>query len=107
MTREDVIREIYDALRRVNELRRPDDHLACAEETVLFGPGGGLDSLGLISLVMDVEQAVNARAGATLTLADERALALRYNPFRNVRSLADRVIELLREEGICPTDPSS
>jgi acyl carrier protein len=107
MERDDVVREIYEAIRRANELREPDDLLDCSEHTPLFGPGGGLDSLGLVSLILDVEEGVNARAGTRIVLADERAMAERRNPFRDTRSLADFVMRRLEEEGACPTGPSS
>jgi acyl carrier protein len=105
MDREAVLREIYDAIRRVNELREPGDRLACAEDTVLYGPGGALDSLGLVSLLLDVEEAVNARSGQSLVLADEHAMAQRRNPFRDVGSLADYVTARLDAGSACKTAP--
>jgi len=96
--RDSVIREIYRALSRINELRDPDDRIACAEETVLYGSGGALDSLGLVSLILDVELAINEQTGGSLVLADAQAMAQRRNPFRDVRSLADYVMSRLGEE---------
>ena len=93
--RDVVVREIYQAIGRINELRDPGDRIACSEETVLYGSGGALDSLGLVSLILDVEQAVNERAGTSLVLADEQAMSQRRNPFRDVRSLADYVMSRL------------
>jgi acyl carrier protein len=91
-----ITREIYQAIGRINELRDPDHRITCTEETVLYGSGGALDSLGLVSLILDVEQAVNERSGASLVLADAQAMAQRHNPFRDVRSLADYVVSRLR-----------
>ena len=96
--RDVVVSEIYQAIGGINELRDPGDRIACSEETVLYGSGGALDSLGLVSLILDVEQAVNERSGTSLVLADARAMAQRQNPFRDVRSLADYVISRLGAE---------
>ena len=93
-----VVREIYQAISRINELRDPDHRIVCAEETVLYGPGGALDSLGLVSLILDVEQTVNEKSDTNLVLADAQAMAQRHNPFRDVQSLADYVISRLRAE---------
>ena len=41
-----------------------DDQIACEEETVLYGQAGRLDSLNLVSLILDVEEAVNERTGS-------------------------------------------
>ncbi len=103
MERESVVREIYAAIRQANELRDPNDRLACAEDTVLYGHGGSLDSLGLVSLIMDVEAAVNDHFGVQLVLADQRAMMEKRNPFRDVRSLADYVLVRLKETQPCPT----
>jgi acyl carrier protein len=107
MNRQDVVRTIYDAIGRINELREPGRRLACAEDTVLYGADGGLDSLNLVALILDVEEAVNAETGGPLVLADERALATRRNPFGDVRSLADHVMARLQEVGACQAPPSS
>jgi hypothetical protein len=104
MNRDDVVRDVYAAVQSVNELRPPSEPLACAEETILFGPGGGLDSLGLVSMILEVEEAVNRRYGTNLVLADEHAMGRKRNPFRDVRSLADYIMDRLREAQACPTD---
>ena len=97
MQREDVIREIYGALRRANAMRGADAQLACAEDTALYGRSGGLTSLDFVALILDIEEAVNAQSGAGVVLADERAMSLRHNPFRDVGSLADHVMARLGE----------
>jgi acyl carrier protein len=97
MNRDDVVQCIYDAVVRINELREPDRHLVASEETHLYGAAGGLDSLNLVSLIMDVEEAINDRTGAGIVLADERAMSQKRNPFRDVRSLADYVMGRLQE----------
>src|SRR5579864_5154306 len=101
MKHDEIVKQIFDAIRRMNELREPQEQLVCAEETALFGPGGSLDSLGLVSLILDVEEEVNAKMGTHLILADERAVSLKRNPFRDVRSLADYVVARLEEGGAC------
>jgi hypothetical protein len=107
VNRADVIRDIYLAMDNANELLDADYRLRHDEETVLFGPGGGLDSLGLVSLILDVEAAVNGREGTALVLADARAVSRHRNPFRTVRSLAEFVMSRLEEVRPCPSALSS
>jgi acyl carrier protein len=106
VNRENVIRDIYLAMDRANELLDADRRFTHDEETVLFGPEAGLDSLGLVSLILDVELAVNEREGTALILADERAVSRHRNPFRNVGALADFVVARLEEVRICSGAPS-
>lgn len=107
MKRDEVVEVIYEAIHRANELREPDDQIPCAEAVVLYGSEGYLDSLNLVSLILDVEQMVNERTDSQIVLADERAVAMRRNPFRDVSSLAEHVINRLEETQACPNPPSS
>lgn len=57
-------------------------------ETRLFGEGGLLDSMALVSLVIAVEQAIEEQHGVTVALADEKALSQSSSPYRTIGSLA-------------------
>jgi len=57
-------------------------------DTPLFGEGGLLDSMGLVSLVIAVEQAIEERFDARVSLADEKALSQTNSPYRSIGSLA-------------------
>lgn len=104
--RSEVVREIFEAIRRANELRAPEEQLAYAEETCLYGSEGGLDSLGLVSLVVDLEELINTRSGIRVVIASEHALSQNRSPFHDVASLADYVTNRLLELGQCPPNPS-
>lgn len=56
--------------------------------TALFGRDGCLDSLGLVSLVVGLEQALQDELNLNVSLADEKALSQRQSPYRTVGSLA-------------------
>jgi len=98
MERANILEVIYQTIERVNVLREPEAQLVCAEETPLYGTEGSLDSLGLVSLILDVEEAINLQTGRQLVLADERAMAQKRSPFRHVRSLADYILTRLEED---------
>jgi acyl carrier protein len=63
----------------------------------LFGGDGPLDSLGLVGLSIEIEEAF-ALKGCHITLSDERALSQRRSPFRDVRSLVDYIETLLHTQ---------
>lgn len=67
-------------------------------DAVLIGPGGLLDSLGLVALVIAVENLIADTYGVRLTLADERALSQQRSPFRTVRRLAEYAATRLAAE---------
>jgi D-alanine--poly(phosphoribitol) ligase subunit 2 len=67
-------------------------------ETVLFGNQGILDSLGLVNLVVAVEQAIEDHFSVSISLADSRAMSQSRSPFRTIGSLADYAKSLIQEE---------
>jgi acyl carrier protein len=67
------------------------------DTTVLFGQNGVLDSMGLVSAVVAVEQAIEDRYGATVSLADARAMSQKSSPYRTIGSLADYALGLMQE----------
>jgi len=72
-------------------------------DSPLFGEDGVLDSIGLVSIVVELEQRLSDRAGREVSLMNDRALSRTKSPFRTVRSLAEYAEEQLgvsgREEG--------
>ena len=65
--------------------------------TVLYGEKGKLDSLGLVNLIVAVEQKIQDEFGLTITLATERAMSQENSPFRSVQSLLNYTTLLLEE----------
>jgi hypothetical protein len=102
MGRDNIVQAIFAAIRRANQLRGPNEQLTCEATTRLYGLRGSLDSLGLVSLILDVEEAIKVETGRYLVLADDRALSLNSNPFRDVNSLTDYVLSRLEDADPCP-----
>jgi acyl carrier protein len=93
--REKVLQAIYGAVDELNDTLPAERKLAKTPETVLFGKGGKLDSLGLVNLIVATEQRIEEAFGVAVTLADERAMSQQHSPFRTIGSLADYAITLL------------
>ena len=70
------------------------------ESTELFGRDGILDSMGLVNLVVALEEVIQERYGVAITLADERAMSRSKSPFQTISSLDEHIKGLLREEGV-------
>ena len=67
-------------------------------ETALFGAKGLFDSVGLVSLVVAVEQTIEDELDVSISLVDERAMAQESSPFRTVASLAAYAAKLVAEQ---------
>lgn len=73
-----------------------DIDLSKGEDTRLFGgTEGALDSLGLVSLVVKIEEDIEDQLDITITLTDERAMSRRTSPFARVKYLVDYIDELI------------
>jgi acyl carrier protein len=88
---------VLTALETINEERDADDKLVVTPNTRLFGADAELDSLALVSVIVDVEEAVSSASGRTVALTDDRAMSREVSPFTDVQALTAYVVELLSE----------
>jgi hypothetical protein len=56
-----------------------------------------LDSLGVVQLIVEVEQRVEQAHGISVTLANDKAMSQKNSPFRTVGVLADHVVTTAQE----------
>lgn len=96
MTNDDIQRIIFDAIEMANNAREDDKQIPVSAETKLYGTGGQLDSMGLVSFLVDIEESFQDD-DINISLSDERAMSQSNSPFRNVRSLTDYIASLIKE----------
>ena len=92
-----VLEIVYRAIDEINPGLPGERRLKKAPETALFGRAGALDSLGLVNLIVAVEQAVEDELGVSVALADEKAMSQSASPFRTVGTLAEYVRRQIAE----------
>lgn len=92
MNTDEVRAVVLDCIVRLNELREGDSKLATGGDAPLFGDGSPLDSMGLVTLTMDVEDAL-ADQGVEVSLSDSRAMSRKQSPFRTVATLVQFIEE--------------
>lgn len=68
-------------------------------DTRLYGGREGtLDSVALVSLIVDLEDRIASEFGRDVVLADEKAMSQAISPFRRVSTLAAHITRLLGEQ---------
>ncbi len=67
--------------------------------TRLLGPQSVLDSLGLVTLIVEVEDRLESAHGVSVTLADDRAMSQTRSPFVTVQALSEYVISIVAHGG--------
>ena len=85
------------AIEELNEDLDYESLQEVADDTPLFGGVDGIDSLSLVSLIVDLEKEVEHTLGKRVTLADERAMSMRNSPYRTAGALADFIVARIEE----------
>lgn len=88
---------IYKALAALNQERSAEEQIVISADTCLFGVGSVLDSLSLVSVIVDLETMVSDQFGKPVSLTDDRAMSCEPVPFTNVAALKSYLLELLAE----------
>jgi acyl carrier protein len=94
---DDLTRLIEESAREIAEERGADLPGDFGSETKLFGSHGVFDSMGLVTLIVAVEESISEKFGVEVTLADERAMSQKRSPFLTISSLSAYARELIDE----------
>jgi hypothetical protein len=99
MLNKDAIQAIIlQALNNVNDERNLEERFAAGLDTRLFGVDAVLDSLSLVSVIVDVEGVVSDQVGRDICLTDDRAMSQQISPFTDVKALTAYIELLLSEQ---------
>ncbi len=93
----EVASAVYHAIDELNAQLDGAGQLVKSQDTILAGNSGKLDSLGLVNLIVGVEEQIEERTGVLLSLADAQALAQETSPFETVGTLIEYVTAVLSE----------
>jgi len=95
--KERITKLILDILEEMVDSGQIELETAIKSDMELYGESGDLDSMGLVSLVLTLEQAIESELGVCVALADEKALSQSRSPYRNVDSIAEYAIGQIEE----------
>jgi len=90
MDREQARQIVYDTIDIVNQQLPAARRLQKSPTTVIIGPGGALDSLGVVTFVITLEDKVGEAVGASVKLLDQNMLG-EGSPLQTVGALTEFV----------------
>jgi len=96
---QEVLEIILRALRSLNDELPDSEKFEAGPTTPLFGPNATLDSLALVSVIVDVEGDVSTSLGRSISLTDDRAMSQEISPFDDVQTLLSYIMTLVNEGG--------
>jgi acyl carrier protein len=96
--KEELYEIIYEALEDINSTLPKNKQIKNDPSEILFGSEGKLDSLGLVNLIVQLENLIDDKYDKSITIADEKAMSEHRSPFRSIDSLAEYAVTLLNTE---------
>jgi hypothetical protein len=93
--RDSALSLIYASLDEVNEMIVPERRVEKSPDTALTGADSSLDSLGLINLLVQLEERAVSRYGVSLQLANE--IGNPSGPFSTVATLTEHIVRMIRK----------
>ncbi len=64
-------------------------------DTLLLSEGSAIDSMTIVSIVVDLESELADVFQKEISLSDDKAMSRKISPYNNVKNLIDYIIELL------------
>jgi len=89
---------IIDAINEINETLDTPLQSELGSKCSIYEQSTGLDSMSLVSLIVNIEQRLEDEYGVGVILANEKSMSQRNSPFRNVEALTAHAQQLLEEE---------
>jgi acyl carrier protein len=96
--RERIVTAVYAAVDELNSQLPPGVTVEKSLDAQLYGGSGKLESLDFVTLVMEVEEKINAEFGTSMTIADENLLSKEKSPFSTLGTLIEYLAETLKQE---------
>ena len=79
---------IFAAIKEVNMQQPPEYQLKLNEDEFLISDKSCIDSLGLITLLINIEEKISNKFKINLNLLDEKLISEESTPFETLSSLA-------------------
>ncbi|MBF0175925.1 MAG: acyl carrier protein [Magnetococcales bacterium] len=89
---EEILATIYGCVDEINRQLPKNGQLQKSPASILIGAGGVLDSLGLITLLVALEDALKKKLGLACFLLDEKILVDPQGPFHTIDGLLQWII---------------
>ena len=92
---ERISKAVFTAVDELNDQLPQGVHIEKSLDAPLYGSSGKLESLDFVTLIMEVEEKINAEFGTDITIADENLLSKEKSPFSTLGTLIEYLQELV------------
>jgi acyl carrier protein len=88
---------ILDAICELNETLDTPLQAELVNNCNIYSQETDLDSMALVTLIVNIEQKIEDEYGVSVILANEKAMSQRNSPFKNVEALTIHAQQLIEE----------
>ena len=96
--KEKILNIVLQQLKEIGEEQEIKELINCKANTPIYSRNGTIDSITLVYLVTELEEAIELNYDKIITLVDEKAMSQKISPFRSANSLADYMIKLIEAD---------
>ena len=93
--------EIFGIVKNQVELLRDtfpqDEQFVIDDKMILFGADSTIDSLSLVSLIVDIETLFFDEYNLEISLTDDNAMMRKISPFSTISTLTDYIFEVVNK----------
>jgi acyl carrier protein len=94
-TRSQIEELVFASLDDLNQMLPEESQVRRDASVRLIGKGAAIDSMGLVSLIVGIEERLVDQYGIAVTLVDDRAMSQERSPFLTLATLTDFVVEIV------------
>jgi acyl carrier protein len=94
---ERIKKAVFEAIDDLNQQLPAGVEVEKSLDAPLYGSTGKLESLDFVTLIMEVEEKINAEFGTDITIADENLLSKEKSPFSTLGTLIEYLEDLLKQ----------
>ena len=98
MELEKVVKIVINQVEQLRDTFTEEQKFEVNKDTKLFGNNSNIDSLSLVSIIVDLEMLFSEEYGFDLSLTDDRAMTREISPFISITSLADYIVEIINNQ---------
>ena len=96
--RDRITKAVYLAVDALNAELPAGVSVEKSLDAPVYGAGGKLESLDIVTLIMEVEEKINAEFHTEITITDEHLLSKQKSPFSTLGTLVEYLDDLVKRE---------
>lgn len=97
MERQEILNTVKNQVELLRDTFPQDEQFEVTEEMILFGADSTIDSLSLVSLIVDIETLFFDEFNLEISLTDDNAMMRKISPFSTISTLTDYIFEVVNK----------